>query len=134
MQNPTNGLSRQEQIAPLVATLTEVSNLKLANENGLNVNECQLEFREQCKIVWEGLKKGVRYDGCTGVPDFGFGTTCCGEHDAHYQLSDISRAEADSRLRRCMQKAGMVGYGLSWVYWLGVRALGWKFYRKKNET
>jgi hypothetical protein len=95
-----------------------------------NASECKLGFREQCQIVWDGIKRGVKYDGCTGVPDFDFGADCCGEHDYHYQLSDISRAEADRRLRECLRKKGY--FVLPWVYWFGVRVFGWKFYRTKQ--
>ena len=100
------------------------------DENG---EYCELGFIDQCKIVWEGAKRGVKYDGCTGVPDFSFGSDCCGEHDAHYQLSDIPRSEADRRLRECILKKGYPF--IAWSYWIGVRTLGWFFYRKKqNET
>lgn len=93
--------------------------------------ECKLGFMDQCKIVWDGMKKGVKYDGCTAVPDFDFGYDCCGEHDYHYQLTDISRAEADKRLRECLRKKGY--FVLPWIYWLGVRLVGWNFYKKKQK-
>lgn len=102
---------------------------------------CDLSFREQCKIVYDGLKKGVRHDGCTGVPDGNF-ALCCAEHDTHYQLRDISRAEADERLRLCMLKKGIpskigpFAYNSNWLastaYYVGVRVLGWKFYGSKR--
>lgn len=84
--------------------------------------ECHLNFTEQCKLVYEGLKKGFTYDGCTSSPDFNFGYDCCGEHDYYYQSGEISRAEADKRLRKCMQKKGYIV--LPWVYWAGVRLFG----------
>jgi hypothetical protein len=120
---------RKARIAALAATLTEVLNLRHLNES-LNGNECHLGFREQCQIVWDGFRKGVKYDGCTGVPDFDFGADCCGEHDYHYQIGDVSRAEADKRLRQCLRKKGY--FVLPWAYWLGVRLLGWKFYKRKR--
>lgn len=101
----------------------------------LDSPQCKLGFQEQCRVVWEGLKKGVKYDGCTAVPDFDFGADCCGEHDAHYQLGDCSRAEADARLRACIRKKGYVV--LPWAYWLGVRLFAggvWKNYRKKEQN
>jgi hypothetical protein len=79
----------------------------------------KLNFREQLKVVWEGIKKGYKYDGCTAVPDFDFGADCCGEHDTYYQDLTITRAEADKKLRECIQKKGYIL--LPWVYWLGVR-------------
>jgi hypothetical protein len=89
--------------------------------------ECKLGFQEQCRIVWDGLKKGVKYDGCTAVPDFDFGADCCGEHDYHYQLGDVTRAEADRKLRECLRKKGY--FLLPWAYWLGVRIFGARFYK-----
>lgn len=95
--------------------------------------ECKLGFADQCRVVWDGMKRGVKYDGCTAVPDFDFGFDCCGEHDAHYQLGDISRAEADKKLRECIRKKGY--FILPWVYWLGVRIVGRNYYQKqKKET
>ncbi len=92
----------------------------------------KLGFMDQVKIVRDGFKKGVKYDGCTGVPDFDFGADCCGEHDFHYQQSDITRAEADKRLRECILKKGYPF--LAWSYWIGVRLCGWQFYKaKQNE-
>lgn len=95
--------------------------------------ECELSFKEQCKIVWSGIKKGVKYDGCTRVANFDFGYDCCGEHDFHYQLDDEtkSRASADADLRRCIIKKGYPF--IAWMYWIGVRCVGWKFYRRKQN-
>ncbi len=93
-----------------------------------------LTFKEQWLIVKEGFKRGVKYDGCTGVPDFDFGHDCCGEHDYHYQIGDLSRTEADRRMRECIKAKGYVP--LAWIYWLGVRVLArhkWNEYRKKID-
>jgi len=90
-----------------------------------------LRFSEQVKLVYEGLKKGFKYDGCTAVPDFDFGYDCCGEHDYHYQALDVTRAEADKRLRQCIQKKGYII--LPWVYWLGVRIFGKEYWRKRQD-
>jgi len=128
MPSPTNELSPNPPTAPLPETPTEALNPKPPNEN-LNVNECDLSFREQCEIVWDGLKKGIKYDGCTGVPDFNFGKDCCGEHDYYYQTGLVSRAEADRRLRNCLRKKGY--FVLPWVYYLGVRLLGSNYYKGK---
>jgi hypothetical protein len=91
-----------------------------------------LTYLDQLKLVWRGLRRGFRYDGCTAVPDFDFGKDCCGEHDYHYQAKEISRAEADKRLRQCIQKKGYIL--LPWIYWLGVRIFGYKAYYKKRVT
>lgn len=91
-----------------------------------------LTFKEQYEVVKAGFKRGVKYDGCTAVPDLDFGADCCNEHDAHYQLADITRAEADAKLRRCLQEKGYVV--LPWVYWLGVRVFGRNYYKRlRNE-
>ncbi len=97
------------------------------------MNECKLGFADQCKLVWDGMKRGFKYDGCTMSPDFNFGSDCCGEHDYHYQDRTITRAEADRRLRACMQKKGYVV--LPWIYWGFVRAFGGFHWRdKQNEN
>jgi hypothetical protein len=91
----------------------------------------KLTFKEQWEVVKQGYDRGVHYDGCSGVPDLDFGADCCGEHDAHYQLGTLSRAEADKRLRECMRAKGY--FLLPWVYWMGVRVFGRNYYRKKQD-
>jgi hypothetical protein len=92
-----------------------------------------VDLRPEWAFLKEGLKKGFKYDGCSGVPDFNFGADCCAEHDFHYQDVDISRAEADKKLRQCIQSKGYIV--LPWVYWFGVRIFGRGYYkRKQNET
>lgn len=92
---------------------------------------CKLGFQEQCKVVWEGVKKGFKYDGCTASPDFDFGADCCGEHDTYYQDFSVSRAEADRRLRECIKKKGYVV--LPWVYWGMVRLFGRHAWNKHRQ-
>jgi len=111
----------------------EVSNPKQVLESELEKSE-KLGFLDQARIVRAGFSKGVKYDGCTAVPDFDFGADCCGEHDYHYQIGDISRWEADKHLRQCIRKKGYLV--LSWTYWLGVRIFAggvWKRYRAEEE-
>jgi hypothetical protein len=101
---------------------------------GVAKNDDKLTFKEQWEIVKQGFKKGVKYDGCTAVPDFDFGADCCGEHDYHYQVGDISRRDADARMRACIKKKGYII--LPWVYWLGVRVFAggvWERYRAQKE-
>lgn len=93
--------------------------------------QCQLSFKTQCKLVWRGIRKGFSYDGCTAVPDFDFGADCCGEHDYHYQAHDVSRSVADKKLRECIKKKGYVP--LAWIYWFGVRVVGWAFWNKRSK-
>ncbi len=93
--------------------------------------ECHLDFKDQCKLVWRGLKKGFKYDGCTAVPDFNFGLDCCGEHDYHYQSRKLDRASADKRMRECIQKKGYIV--LPWIYWFGVRTFGWFWWNKRSK-
>lgn len=92
--------------------------------------EPKLSFTDQLSIIADGIKKGVRYDGCTAVPDFDFGADCCAEHDYHYQVHDIPRAEADKRLRQCIRDKGY--FLLPWIYWIGVRLVGRRFWNKRT--
>lgn len=98
----------------------------LLNDN----DECKLGFTEQCKVVWEGLKKGFKTDGCTASPDLDFGI-CCKEHDMHYAMHDISKWEADKKLHDCMRKKGYVVLPL--IYWSFVTCFGWFFWRKGKK-
>ena len=95
------------------------------------MDSCKLGFADQCKLVWEGVKRGYKYDGCTSAPDFNFGYDCCGEHDFHYQATDITRKEADRLLRECIQKKGYVV--LPWVYWAAVRMFGRGLWKRKQD-
>lgn len=90
----------------------------------------KLSFIEQWRVVKEGFKRGYKYDGCTAVPDFDFGADCCGEHDYYYQSHEITRAEADKKLRQCIQKKGYIV--LPWIYWLGVRIFGKRHWDKNK--
>jgi hypothetical protein len=95
----------------------------------------RLTFRQQWRVIKHGLNKGVRHDGCTGVPDFDFGADCCGEHDTYYQLGEITKAEADKRLYECIRKKGYFIIAAS--YYLGVKIFGstiWDKYRGINEN
>jgi hypothetical protein len=110
---------------------------------------CDLGFAEQCRIVADAIKSGFKHDGCSFVPDWGFGETCCGEHDSHYWQQTVSRREADRRMRDCILKVASqekergnriieFGFrGIAWTYWSGVRIGGWFFWnrrRKQNES
>lgn len=107
---------------------------------------CDLSFREQCKIVYEGMKRGVKLDGCTGAPDFNF-AICCAEHDTHYQGKadvPISRWEADNRLRKCILKKGIpqklwfIPYNSNWflagVYYGVVTLFGGLFHKGNRNV
>lgn len=89
------------------------------------------DFVLGCKVLKEGAKKGFSYDGCTAVPDFDFGADCCNTHDYHYQLQDVSRAEADKKLRECIKAKGHPI--LAWVYWSGVRVFGGGFWKRRQQ-
>lgn len=68
-------------------------------------------------------------DGCSSVPDFNF-RLCCMEHDYYYHTKEISRKEADRRLRECIREHGWIF--LPWLYWLGVRVAGGLHYGKNS--
>lgn len=91
-------------------------------------------------MSWECLKKKwqqakrFKSDGCTAAPDL-FWKDCCTEHDFYYQypsLTQVSRREADKRLRNCMRSKGS-GRIISWIYWVAVRICGWKFWKGKSS-
>ena len=66
-------------------------------------------------------------DYCSFSPDFNF-PSCCEQHDKDYSLgSKVSRKEADGKLRSCITASGWPK--VAWVYYLGVRTVGWMFYR-----
>jgi hypothetical protein len=96
--------------------------------------ECALGFADQCKIVWHGIKKGIKHDGCTAVPDLDFGADCCGEHDVYTRDAtiNITRAEANRRMRACIEKKGY--RNLAWIYWAGVTAFGWIWWKKRVQN
>ncbi len=83
-------------------------------------------------FVKSGLLKGYTFDGCTNAPDLN-AVECCNRHDYDYQNMGVSRAEADNRLRRCMQRKGWII--LPWVYWAAVRVFGRShFTRRQDES
>lgn len=83
-------------------------------------------------FIKSGLLKGYKFDGCTNAPDFQF-EKCCNRHDYDYQNMSMSRKEADSRLRKCMQSKGAIF--LPWFYWAAVRIFGGShFTRKQDES
>lgn len=83
-------------------------------------------------------------DGCTGVPDFFF-FECCENHDFGYEfgaeLGALSRLQEDNALFSCMKrklKKHNKNKGWMWVlpyiYWLGVRVIGWSRYNKGQQN
>ncbi len=79
-------------------------------------------------------------DHCTGVPNIA--VACCDQHDVDYRGQTVSRAEADRRFRQClldMAKDDERIWGslfwtpLAWAAWLGVRALGWIWFGRKDD-
>lgn len=77
----------------------------------------------------------IESDGCSVVPDFY--KSCCIYHDFWYathidfDLTPISRAEADKRFRKCIQSKSVFGFfsPMSWWRYAGVRMFGsrpWK--------
>jgi len=83
----------------------------------------------------DGIRRGFKYDGCTGVPDFRF-KTCCDLHDYDYQDLTKSKWKADSDFLVCMWKRKtIVDKVLAPVYYTGVTLFGWFYWkRKQNES
>jgi len=85
----------------------------------------------------ETIKKLIS-DGCTGVPELIF-HGCCEQHDKDYDT--IGKIKADVNFFKCCwhKSDGMKWYkdcaykSASVVYFLGVSALGWLFYRGESK-
>ena len=86
----------------------------------------KLTARQQVRAVVASAKRAFSSDGCTSVPDFNFGKDCCAQHDRDYFDCEITRAEADRRMRECISRKGYLV--LPWVYWIGVRIFGRGFW------
>lgn len=72
--------------------------------------------------------KSKSNDYCSFVPDLDL-SICCKIHDIQYRKSSqMSRFEADRNFKKCMIEHGRPVVG--WVYYVGVRLLGWLFYHK----
>jgi len=86
-------------------------------------------FKVKCKC----LKAILTSDGCTGVPDFNF-KQCCEKHDFYYRnITNVTRIQADRKLRDCIKEKWKLPV-LPWVYFLGVRLVGWWAWRKKYKS
>lgn len=85
-----------------------------------------LGLADQVRVLRHSAKNAFKSDGCTAVPDLNFGADCCRAHDVCYATGCMSRAEADRNLRRCIAAKGYII--LPWIYWLGVRIFGRKYY------
>ena len=83
-----------------------------------------------------GKRINLESDGCSNAPDLNF-RGCCNEHDYYYRNSEewtgVSRAEADKRLRKCIQRKWKLFF-TPWIYWGAVRMFGWMPWRKKGEN
>jgi len=90
--------------------------------------------------ITKGLKRGYKFDGCTGVPDLNV-RSCCDRHDFDYQSLTKTRWQADAKFFRCMLHKAKDGPILKRVaatavavmYWSGVRLLGTSRYNKKQK-
>lgn len=97
-----------------------------------------LNWEQFTERDYQNIFSSVDSDGCSGVPDFYLNG--CIVHDFHYSThkdfngGPISRAEADSRLRRYIQKNSSFGYlsPMALWRWLGVRLLGSKAWNKQE--
>lgn len=79
--------------------------------------------------LYESVKE--KFDGCTAVPDFDFGETCCNRHDFDYLTKRVTRAEADLKFYRCVKRSGKPI--IAAVYYVGVRLFGWYFWNRKKD-
>ena len=78
----------------------------------------------------------LRADACSGVPDLWF-KACCNRHDLAYRRGidplgrPVTRRRADAQLWWCMAKESPLGRAspVAWLYWMGVRLLGWWAWR-----
>ena len=75
-------------------------------------------------------------DGCTMAT--GAFRDCCLRHDVEYRTGRsavsgrrLTRAEADARLRGCMQSRAWLGYWspMAWLRWSAVRLFGGRAWR-----
>jgi hypothetical protein len=79
------------------------------------------------------------FDGCSLAT--GLRKECCAEHDFHYRYHRrldgqfISRAEADLRFLRCLQRRGWVGWWspVAWIRYGAVRVFGERSWKKSYE-
>lgn len=83
----------------------------------------------QIRRIFRDIKEFTS-DGCTMSPDFDF-RDCCVRHDLDYWRGDMTRAQADARLRECIQTRGY--FVLPWIYWVGVRLFGGPRFNKNKE-
>lgn len=85
------------------------------------------KFCHECKEV---ITRRGR--GCTVVPDLDF-HCCCVDHDLAYERGGTrsDRLRADKEFLKCMLERDDKYRPMAYVYYAGVRAFGWMFWRKK---
>jgi hypothetical protein len=82
-------------------------------------------------IYWLAIKKAIKSDGCTKVPDAGTGPCCIG-HDLRYKFGIdeygqlCNKKQADSYLRKCIEHQSVLKRWslIARIYWLGVKEFG----------
>lgn len=84
-------------------------------------------MKEELKKIPGAVREVIDWstDGCSAAPDLNF-TECCEDHDFAYRNGLIPRRYADKHLRECMRDRGWKV--LPWIYWVAVRAFGWRAY------
>ena len=112
-------------IALFLAIVTEQYVVRPANVSAEN----KLTVKEQIQFL---MKTGFKPNGCSQVPDFNFGEECCNVHDMDYYTKEVTRAEADKKLRECIRAKGY--FLLPWIYWVGVRLFGGKYYGRNTPA
>lgn len=79
------------------------------------------DWRKLTKYDIAKISLFVASDGCSGVPDFYL--DCCIIHDWFYRThrdldgTPITRAEADRRLKKCIQSESMFGAFSPMAWW-----------------
>jgi hypothetical protein len=89
------------------------------------------EGEKPSSLYWLALKKAIKSDGCTKVPDAGTGPCCIG-HDLRYKFGideygkPCKKSCADAFLRKCIEKQSFLHRFsvLAKIYWLGVKEFG----------
>ena len=96
------------------------------------------------QLHWPAIRqmaKSLGGDGCSG-PTIPLFVDCCDQHDIAYRThSDefgdpITRAEADARMRECIQSRDPLGEASVVAQWrfVALRMFGWLYWRRRTPA